>query len=64
MISTTLTNPAPVLDLVSAGKPEARARSAARKERPGRNWTLLLVFLVSPLIMIGLSAGILMAMLL
>ena len=61
MISTTLNTHASNLSLAGASQ-RHKAVVSAKKETAPRNWTLLLVFLVSPVIMMASSAVILAAL--
>ncbi|MBB4103636.1 hypothetical protein [Allorhizobium borbori] len=62
MISTTLDTHASTLSLAGNGQRKKVVASAKQATAP-RNWTLLLVFLVSPLIMMASAACILATML-
>ncbi|MCX8997594.1 hypothetical protein NOF55_10795 [Rhizobiaceae bacterium BDR2-2] len=51
MISTTLHDTNTVLELTNRRSSKSVSNSCVRRKKRTRNWTLLLVFLVSPAIM-------------
>lgn len=59
MISTTVTNRTPALALANASQIRAHGRVISRRKRLTRNWSLLLVFFVAPLVMLGAAVGLL-----